>query len=231
MLSRRTDRQKLACSRSEAQPSIPLYVLYLSQLPSSYTNCPPVIEAEVIHAIRHEYALTATDVLARRTRLAFLNVRAALDALPRVVDIMGKELGWSSSEKKRQTAQAIQFFSTMGLDLAENAGKGRSRFEPGEVTALENAFSLKAVGGEGIRKTEVVEVLKGVKGYGYDAIPSKDWEYVMEEAGLGDRMTARGTKPKDDAEQVGWHEFVEVQLSYLPLLNRHSDSLVLKDLW
>jgi glycerol-3-phosphate dehydrogenase len=51
-----------------------------------------VIEAEVRYAVRHEYALTATDVIARRIRLSFLNAQAAAEALPRIVDIMAKEL-------------------------------------------------------------------------------------------------------------------------------------------
>ena len=59
----------------------------------------PYIEAEVKFAIQ-EYACTAVDVLARRTRLAFLNVQTAQDALPRVVDIMAKELDWSKARKE-----------------------------------------------------------------------------------------------------------------------------------
>lgn len=53
----------------------------------------------MVYAIK-EYASTATDVIARRTRLGFLNVQAADEALPRIVDIMGKELGWSEQKKK-----------------------------------------------------------------------------------------------------------------------------------
>ncbi len=59
----------------------------------------PYIEAEVKYAVK-EYACTAIDVLARRTRLAFLNVQAADEALPRVIEIMGAELGWSKGQKK-----------------------------------------------------------------------------------------------------------------------------------
>lgn len=33
------------------------------------------IEAEVRYAVEHEYAIKATDVLARRTRLTFLNAQ------------------------------------------------------------------------------------------------------------------------------------------------------------
>ena len=59
----------------------------------------PYIEADVLYAIK-EYACTAVDVIARRTSLAFLNVQAAEDALPRVIEIMGKELGWNKDEQK-----------------------------------------------------------------------------------------------------------------------------------
>ena len=50
--------------------------------------------------MRVEYARRALDVVARRTRLAFLNVAAANEALPVIVDIMGRELGWSSEKCK-----------------------------------------------------------------------------------------------------------------------------------
>ena len=59
----------------------------------------PYIEAEVKYAVR-EYACTAVDVLARRTRLAFLNVQAAHEALPRIMEIMAAELGWDKNRKK-----------------------------------------------------------------------------------------------------------------------------------
>ncbi|MDN5865521.1 MAG: hypothetical protein L0I62_09980 [Gammaproteobacteria bacterium] len=42
----------------------------------------PYIEAEVLWARRHEMALTAEDVLARRLRLAFLDETAAAAARP-----------------------------------------------------------------------------------------------------------------------------------------------------
>lgn len=67
------------------------------------------------YAIRNEYAVSAIDVLARRTRLSFLNARAALDALPRVVEIMAEELHWSYAERQRQIANTVKFLETMGL--------------------------------------------------------------------------------------------------------------------
>ena len=58
----------------------------------------PYIESEVKYAVQ-EYARTAVDVIARRTRMSFLNVLAADEALPRIVEIMAEELKW---DKKKQ---------------------------------------------------------------------------------------------------------------------------------
>ena len=65
-----------------------------------------------------EYAATAVDVIARRLRLSFLNVQAAEEALPVVVQIMGDELGWDKQERDRQTEEATVFLrSQMGKDV------------------------------------------------------------------------------------------------------------------
>lgn len=74
----------------------------------------PYLEAEVRYALK-EYACTAIDMVARRTRLAFLNVQAADEALPKIVDIMGAELGWSKAVKTEQIERARQFLQTMGF--------------------------------------------------------------------------------------------------------------------
>ncbi|KAI9271729.1 FAD dependent oxidoreductase-domain-containing protein [Phascolomyces articulosus] len=75
----------------------------------------PYIEAEVRYAVREEYACTAVDVLARRTRLAFLNAEAALQALPRVVEIMAEELKWDKKRQEQEKENAAKFLVTMGL--------------------------------------------------------------------------------------------------------------------
>ena len=55
--------------------------------------------SQVAYAVR-EYACSAIDVLARRTRLAFVNVHAAQEALPRIIEIMSRELKWSKQEEE-----------------------------------------------------------------------------------------------------------------------------------
>ena len=69
----------------------------------------PYIEAEVRFACK-EYACTIEDILSRRTRLAFLNSEAAMEALPRVADIMAEELGWSKKIKAKQVEAAVRLF-------------------------------------------------------------------------------------------------------------------------
>ncbi|MDR0439520.1 MAG: FAD-dependent oxidoreductase [Candidatus Accumulibacter sp.] len=64
----------------------------------------PYIEAEVVHAARHEQAERASDVLARRIPLAILDNAAAQAAVPRVVELMAGELGWDG-ERRRQEAE------------------------------------------------------------------------------------------------------------------------------
>jgi glycerol-3-phosphate dehydrogenase len=69
----------------------------------------------VRYAVRHEYAQTAVDVIARRTRLSFLNAQASLNALPRVVDIMAEEFNWSLSRKRQELKNGTAFLASMGL--------------------------------------------------------------------------------------------------------------------
>lgn len=42
------------------------------------------------------------DVLARRTRLAYIDSKAALEAAPRVIEIMAGLLGWSRSRRREE---------------------------------------------------------------------------------------------------------------------------------
>jgi glycerol-3-phosphate dehydrogenase len=77
----------------------------------------PYIESEVRYAVK-EYARTAIDVLARRTRISFLNVLAADEALPAIIDIMGSELKWSKQKQQEELEKAKEFLKReMGLNL------------------------------------------------------------------------------------------------------------------
>ena len=201
--------------------------------------------------MRHEYAQTAIDVIARRTRLSFLNAQAALNALPRVVDIMAEELDWSLSRKRQELKKATTFLASMGLPsgakvpeieprgflekmesafwwgigghwiVGIGAGRGsiqtvmysRAQFEAGEIDTLRAAFEQRAAfvspidNGRGteeknvakelrLKKEDVQALLKDLPGY--EGVRTKDFEYVLEEAGLGKRV------------DLHFDEFVEV---------------------
>ncbi len=67
---------------------------------------------QVTYAVR-EYARRAVDILARRTRMAFLNVHTAEEVLPRIIEIMSQELKWN---KQKQKVPAV--FSEKSSDVA-----------------------------------------------------------------------------------------------------------------
>jgi len=92
----------------------------------------PFVDGEIRYAVRHEYASRATDVLARRTRLAFLNAQAALEALPLVIDVMTEELDWSAKRQDREWKDALQYLASMGLPKAKQS-LTRKEVEKGKV--------------------------------------------------------------------------------------------------
>jgi glycerol-3-phosphate dehydrogenase len=73
----------------------------------------PYLELEVKYACR-EYACTIEDVLSRRTRLAFLNREAALQCIPRVAELMAKELQWTKDVTKQQMNAASSYIGSYG---------------------------------------------------------------------------------------------------------------------
>ncbi len=64
----------------------------------------PYVVGEVVWAARYELARTVEDVLSRRTRSLLLDVRAGLEAAPRVAHILAAELGmgpgWEEAQVK-----------------------------------------------------------------------------------------------------------------------------------
>jgi len=94
----------------------------------------PYIDGEVRYAVRHEMAQTAVDVIARRTRLAFLNAQAALESLPKVIDLMAQELNWDQKRKDKEFKDSVQFLASMGLPKSmlsvtrKDVESGKARF-------------------------------------------------------------------------------------------------------
>ncbi|EXJ85497.1 glycerol-3-phosphate dehydrogenase [Capronia coronata CBS 617.96] len=92
----------------------------------------PYIDGEVRYAVRHEFAQRAVDVIARRTRLAFLNAQAALEALPQVIDLMAEELKWDKKRKDLEWKESVAFLASMGLPKSK-LGVSRKDVESGKA--------------------------------------------------------------------------------------------------
>ena len=182
------------------------------------------MEAEVRYGVRYEYAQTAIDFLARRSRLAFLNAQAALDSLPRVISIMAAELGWSRKRIDQELRDSVAFLQgSMGLVGASQILAHRSwtdwlysqlfgynipalkpvrfysraQFEAGEIESLKSLFFGYTEGKDGrLSADDLRSVLAEVPGY--EKVWNKEVAYVLDEAGLSGR------------QEFDFEEFVEV---------------------
>mmetsp|Transcript_4637 Transcript_4637/g.6702 ORF Transcript_4637/g.6702 Transcript_4637/m.6702 type:complete len:778 (+) Transcript_4637:138-2471(+) len=74
----------------------------------------PYLELEIEYACRNEMAVTLTDMLTQRTRLAYLDSNAAATVAPRVADLMAKSLGWSKKRKKEEVLRALEVANSFG---------------------------------------------------------------------------------------------------------------------
>lgn len=78
----------------------------------------PYTEDDVVYAARHELARTVDDVLSRRTRAYFLDVRASVACAPHVGQLLAGELGRSETWA-RESADAYDALSAPVLALIE----------------------------------------------------------------------------------------------------------------
>ncbi|MCA1580336.1 MAG: glycerol-3-phosphate dehydrogenase/oxidase [Acidobacteria bacterium] len=79
----------------------------------------PDIEAEVVFAARCEDARTASDVLIRRTHLFWQAADQGVAALPRVQELLGKELDWSEEAASRSRDEYLREVEKSRLAFAE----------------------------------------------------------------------------------------------------------------
>ncbi|MES2810640.1 MAG: glycerol-3-phosphate dehydrogenase/oxidase [Bacteroidota bacterium] len=71
----------------------------------------PYLRAEVIWAVKKEMARTVEDVLARRSRLLFLDAKAAIKLAPIVAELMAVELGYDIKWREDQLDSFIALAS------------------------------------------------------------------------------------------------------------------------
>jgi len=69
---------------------------------------------EVLRAVRHEMAVTLSDVVLRRTDLGSAGCPGT-DVLSTVADIMAREHGWSGERRRRELHDLLKFYESMGV--------------------------------------------------------------------------------------------------------------------
>ncbi len=81
----------------------------------------PAIMAELVYAMRREMALTLSDLLVRRTHLFYEAGPATLDALPGIVELAAREMGWDGGRKAAELSAyryAVERSLAFRADLA-----------------------------------------------------------------------------------------------------------------
>ncbi len=100
-------RKVLALIRTDATLSAPLV-----------KGLPPIC-AEVVYCVREEMAMTIEDILARRIGLQLLDWQKAIEAAPRVGELLAREFRWSAEEERKAvfayTSKIDEFLITLGL--------------------------------------------------------------------------------------------------------------------
>ena len=71
----------------------------------------PFLQAEVVYAAKHEGARSATDFLARRTRLGFLDEEETLNSISKVSELLGETLRWDSTMRQQDQEAAQRYFA------------------------------------------------------------------------------------------------------------------------
>jgi glycerol-3-phosphate dehydrogenase len=100
-------RKMLALIRTDATLGAPLV-----------KGLPPIC-AEVVYCAREEMAMTIEDILARRIGLQLLDWQKAIEAAPRVGELLAREFHWSAEEERKAvlayTSKIDEFLIALGL--------------------------------------------------------------------------------------------------------------------
>ncbi|HLH08394.1 MAG TPA: FAD-dependent oxidoreductase [Terriglobales bacterium] len=73
----------------------------------------PAIEAEIVHAIRHDMAMTIEDILARRIGLQFYSWDMAAKAAPFAAHYLADELSWTDDQRELAIAEYLDKLQRM----------------------------------------------------------------------------------------------------------------------
>ncbi|KAH8316275.1 hypothetical protein KR067_004130 [Drosophila pandora] len=131
----------------------------------------PYIEAEVRQGVR-DFACTLEDMVARRLRVAFLNVQVAEAILPQVANIMAKELHWSQEEKNRQIHKTRAFLHTqMGQLTKEDSPHMTIPIKMSANQVRMYATQFKVLDDKGTGYVSIADCCRAMKNLGVKEVP------------------------------------------------------------
>jgi glycerol-3-phosphate dehydrogenase len=78
-----------------------------AQAGEKISDSPPVFASDIIHACEHEMAVTLSDVMRRRTQLAFSR-NGGVESAGRVARLMAPVLHWSADEQRAQIDRYLE---------------------------------------------------------------------------------------------------------------------------
>ncbi|KAH8925599.1 DAO-domain-containing protein [Atractiella rhizophila] len=175
------DRAWTVCSM--ANPTGKRWPVHGTRIDPNY----PFLIEEIIYAVRREFAATATDIIARRTRLSFLNVQAALEALPTVIEVMAGELGWDKKRQRKEFEDSRDFLQSMGLPTSlQNVTYDQVKSGSWKKTVTEQNLSISRAL---FSHDEMEYLVRKFKDFDVDndgRISTKDLEKVMSRMGFTD---------------------------------------------
>lgn len=80
------------------------------------------LEAELVYAARREFAISLTDVLARRALLAF-EPGHGLEVAERAAEVMGSELGWDSARRAAEISEYRNWVSRLAVPVTPETSR------------------------------------------------------------------------------------------------------------
>lgn len=85
----------------------------LGESPKELKKGTEYYEEEVYHFIKEEFALSITDIIARRLRIQFLDLELARSLLEPIGNILAKEFKWTSQKKAEEFHEAEKLISSL----------------------------------------------------------------------------------------------------------------------
>ncbi|EMK01736.1 MULTISPECIES: glycerol-3-phosphate dehydrogenase/oxidase [unclassified Leptospira] len=96
--------------------------IILGKKPTPLLKGAEYFQEEVEWFVKEEFALTVTDVLARRFRVQFLDLKFAAKLATPVSQILAKQLGWKDAQRKEKESEAIALIESL---RSTYEGKGK----------------------------------------------------------------------------------------------------------